>query len=95
MKTVFIHITKSIPLLSQQRFPFVLGGTNYFPVASEGDSFTWLQNQRTGAGSVGGGGWQRTEGEERRYTERKRESEGMGKGGQREKKKTTRQDRKI
>lgn len=31
MKTVFIHITKSIPLLSQQRFPFVLGGTNYFP----------------------------------------------------------------
>lgn len=77
MKSVFIHITKSIPLLSQQRFPFVLGATNYFPVASEGDSFTWLQNQRTGAGGVEGGrrgGGSREQKEKNGDTQRRREA---------------------
>lgn len=60
MKTVFHPHQKKkknpILLLSQRRLPFVLQATNYFPVASEGDSATWLQNQRTGAGGVEGGG---------------------------------------
>lgn len=63
-----------ILLLSQRRLPFVLRATNYFPVASEGDSATWLQNQRTGAGGVEGGG-------SRGQMERKEIREGRMDGG--------------
>lgn len=44
-----------------------------FPAASEGESFTWLQNQRTGAGGVGGGGLAE---DRRRRKEIHREKEG-------------------
>lgn len=88
MKTVFIHITKIHSITLTAKISLCSRRHKLFPVASEGDSFTWLQNQRTGAGGVGGGGWQRTEGEEKRYTQRKKrkvrewEREGRGWGGE-------------
>lgn len=76
-----------------QKNPFHYSRSEDFPLFSETQIISLLLQKATpllgfktkgrGAGGVQGRGWQRTDGEERRYTEKKRE---MKKGGQSDKK---------